>query len=162
VLYQADGAFGTVRQLIQVLGIKCTVVFPKEGHMRFAGQASRSKTTAIFSAADYRSNSFFDLERYLRKLARRAAWPSFGNATVLSTSTEYKEELSTPEGLHVNQRKPRNAVMALPMDDETLDKEIDLTYVLAAIMQCTCLDISYASVVLQLSLDKVRSCTVIT
>jgi hypothetical protein len=38
-----------------------TVVFPKEGQMRFAGQASGSILFAIFWVADNRSNLYFDL-----------------------------------------------------------------------------------------------------
>jgi hypothetical protein len=41
-----------------------TEVFPKEGQMRFTGQASSSIIFAIFWAADYRNNFFFDIERY--------------------------------------------------------------------------------------------------
>jgi hypothetical protein len=51
--------------------------------MRFAGQDSRSNKFSIFLAADNRNNSFLDLEGYLRKLALRITWPSFGNTTVL-------------------------------------------------------------------------------
>jgi hypothetical protein len=50
--------------------------------MRFAGQASRSNKFAILWAADNRNKVFLDLEGYLRKLAWRATWPSFGNDTV--------------------------------------------------------------------------------
>jgi hypothetical protein len=46
-----------------------TVVFPKEGQMRFAGQASRSNKFAILWAADNRNKVFLDLEGYLRELA---------------------------------------------------------------------------------------------
>jgi hypothetical protein len=60
-----------------------TVVFPKEGQMRFAGQASRSNKLAIYWAADYRNKAILDLEGYLRKLALRVTWPSFGNIKVL-------------------------------------------------------------------------------
>jgi hypothetical protein len=46
-----------------------TVVFPKEGQMRLAGQASRSNKSEIFWTSDRRNNVFSDLEGYLRKLA---------------------------------------------------------------------------------------------
>jgi hypothetical protein len=65
-----------------------TVVFPKEGHMRFAGQTSRSLKFAIFWAADNRNKLFLDLEEYLRKLAFRVTWPSFGITTVSSLSSQ--------------------------------------------------------------------------
>jgi hypothetical protein len=48
-----------------------TVVTPKEGQMRFTGQASRSTKFAIFWAADSRHKLLLDLERYRRKLALR-------------------------------------------------------------------------------------------
>jgi hypothetical protein len=60
-----------------------TMLFPKEGQMRFAGQASRSNKFAILLAIDHRTKCFFDLEGYLRKLALRITWPSFGNTTVI-------------------------------------------------------------------------------
>jgi hypothetical protein len=45
------------------------VVFPKEGQMRLAGQASRSNKSEIFWASDHTNNLFLDPEGYLRKLA---------------------------------------------------------------------------------------------
>jgi hypothetical protein len=59
-----------------------TVVFPEEGQMRFAGQGSRSNKFAIFWTADNRKKIFLDLEGYLRKLALRVTWLSFGSTTV--------------------------------------------------------------------------------
>jgi hypothetical protein len=62
-----------------------TVVFPKKGHMRFAGQATRSNKFAIFWAADNR-NIVINVPRGkldLRKLVLRITLPSFGNTTVL-------------------------------------------------------------------------------
>jgi hypothetical protein len=46
-----------------------TVVFPKEGQMRVAREASRSNKFAILWADDQISRVFFDLDWYLRKLA---------------------------------------------------------------------------------------------
>jgi hypothetical protein len=46
--------------------IEYTVVFPKEGQMRFAGQVSLSNRFALLWASE---RTFLDLERYLRKLA---------------------------------------------------------------------------------------------
>jgi hypothetical protein len=46
-----------------------TVEFPKEGHMRLAGQASRSNKSKIFWASYHRNNLFSDFKGYLRKLA---------------------------------------------------------------------------------------------
>jgi cellulose synthase/poly-beta-1,6-N-acetylglucosamine synthase-like glycosyltransferase len=51
--------------------------------MRVAEQASRSNKFAVFWVADYIIILFLDPEGYLRKLALRAAWPSFGNSTVI-------------------------------------------------------------------------------
>jgi hypothetical protein len=59
-----------------------TVVYPKEGHMRVAGQASRSNKFALVWAADNRNNAFLELEGYLRKLTLRVTSPSFGNTAV--------------------------------------------------------------------------------
>jgi hypothetical protein len=53
--------------------------------MRFARQASRSIKFAIFWAADYTVRLFCDLERYLRNLALRVTWPSFGNTSVFNS-----------------------------------------------------------------------------
>jgi hypothetical protein len=64
-----------------------TVVFPKEGQMRFAGQASRSNKFAIYRGADSRNKAILDLEGYLRKLALRVTWPSFGNIEVSQISS---------------------------------------------------------------------------
>jgi hypothetical protein len=55
-----------------------TVVLPKEGQMRFAGQASRSNRIAIFCANGYRIWVFWDLEWYVREHALRVTWLSFG------------------------------------------------------------------------------------
>jgi hypothetical protein len=52
--------------------------------MSFAGQASGSNKFAMLWAADYRNSSFSDLEGYLRELALRVTWLSFGNTAVLS------------------------------------------------------------------------------
>jgi hypothetical protein len=59
-----------------------TVVFPKEGEMRFAGQASRSNKSTVFWTVDYRIGLFLDVARYLRKLALLTSSPTFGYATV--------------------------------------------------------------------------------
>jgi hypothetical protein len=59
-----------------------TALIPKEGQVRFAGQASRSNKFAMFCAADNRNKLFLDLEGYLRTLALSVTWPSFGNTTV--------------------------------------------------------------------------------
>jgi hypothetical protein len=66
---------------------------PKEGQMRFAGQASRSNKPAICWAANARNNALLDLEGYLTKLALRATLPSFGNTTV------YRNNVSLSRGL---------------------------------------------------------------
>jgi hypothetical protein len=47
--------------------------------MSFPGYTLRF---AMLWAADNRNRVFLDLEGYLRKLAVRGTWPSFGNATV--------------------------------------------------------------------------------
>jgi hypothetical protein len=44
-------------------------VFPKEGQMRLAGQATRKNKSEIFWASDHRNSLFSDLEGYPRKLA---------------------------------------------------------------------------------------------
>jgi hypothetical protein len=46
-----------------------TVVFPKEGPMRFAEQASRSNKFGIFWATDYRNEVFFGPRGVPMKLA---------------------------------------------------------------------------------------------
>jgi hypothetical protein len=48
----------------------------------FAEQASRSNKFAILWATDYTIRLFLDLEGYLKMLALRVTWPSFGNTTV--------------------------------------------------------------------------------
>jgi hypothetical protein len=60
----------------------CTVIFPKEGQMRVAGQASRPNKLAIPLAADHRHKLFLDLAWYVTKLALRVTWSSFGYTTV--------------------------------------------------------------------------------
>jgi hypothetical protein len=64
-------------------GISHTVVFPKQGQMRFADAAGRSKKFPIFWATDHIIILLLDLDGYLRKLALRFTWPPFGNTTVL-------------------------------------------------------------------------------
>jgi hypothetical protein len=50
--------------------------------MRFAEKASRSNMFPIFWATDHIFRLFPDLEGYLRKVALRITWPSFGNTSV--------------------------------------------------------------------------------
>jgi hypothetical protein len=81
------------------VGYVNTAVFPKVGQMRFAcaGQVSRSITVAIFWAADGRNPLFLDLEGYLRDLALRVTWPSFGNTAVIYNMIWYKKLICTQQ-----------------------------------------------------------------
>jgi hypothetical protein len=54
--------------------------------MRFSEKASRSNTFPIFWAADLIIRPSLDLRGYLRRLALRITWPSFGNASVYAES----------------------------------------------------------------------------
>jgi hypothetical protein len=75
--------YSKVDRVLANVSKRYTVVFPKEGQSRFAGQASKSHICAMFWTADNRNNLFLDLERYPRKLALRVTWPSFRNTTLV-------------------------------------------------------------------------------
>jgi hypothetical protein len=64
--------------------------------MRFAEKDSRSSKFAIFRAADNIKKVFLDLEGFLRMLALRVTWPSFGNTSV---HTDIASVLWNCEGL---------------------------------------------------------------
>jgi hypothetical protein len=71
--------------------------------MRLAGQASRSNKFEIFRASDHRNNLFSDLEGYLRKLACRVTWPSFGNTTVIQSEDMEKSNAPIGSGIKSSQ-----------------------------------------------------------
>jgi hypothetical protein len=74
--------------------------------MSLAGHALRSNKFAIFWAADCRNNLFLDLERYLKKLALLATWPSFGITTVLRS----RGEGTRPRNIQASPREPITAI----------------------------------------------------
>jgi hypothetical protein len=59
-----------------------TIVFPKEGQMRFAGQVSRPLSLQYSGQPTAGIGSFLDLGGFLRKLVLSVIWPSFGTTTV--------------------------------------------------------------------------------
>jgi hypothetical protein len=58
--------------------------------MRFAGRALSSINLQCSGQPTTEISYFLDLEGYLRKLALRATWPSFGNNTVRRNSIAFE------------------------------------------------------------------------